>query len=54
MPITEQTYAVLFEGKPVRAALQDLMAREQVEEISGPLADVSRRFADLARAQKRD
>lgn len=54
MPITEQTYAVLFDGKPVRTALRDLMTREQVDEISGPLADVSRRFADLARAQTRD
>ena len=42
MPITEQTYAVLFEGKPVRAAMRDLMDREQREELSGPLAEVSR------------
>lgn len=42
MPITAQTHAVLFEGKPVRAAMRDLMDREQREEISGPLAEVSR------------
>lgn len=52
MPITEQTHAVLFAGKPVREALRELMAREQGEEISGPLAEVSRQFASLARAQK--
>ena len=42
MPITAQTNAVLFEGKPVRAAMRDLMGREQRDEISGPLAEVSR------------
>jgi len=42
MPITAETHAVLFEGKPVRAAMRDLMDREQREEISGPLAEVSR------------
>jgi len=53
MPITEQTHAVLFAGKPVREALHELMAREQVEEISGPLAEVSRQLASVARAQMR-
>lgn len=47
MPITEQTHAVLFEGKPVRAAMRDLMGREQREEISGPLAEVSRALRGL-------
>ena len=42
MPIAAQTYAVLFEDKPIRAAMRDLMDREQREEISGPLAEVSR------------
>ncbi len=42
MPITAQTHAVLFDGKPVREAMRDLMDREQGEEISGPLAEVSR------------
>ncbi len=42
MPITAQTHAVLFDGKPVRDAMRDLMDREQGEEISGPLAEVSR------------
>ncbi len=42
MPIAVQTHAVLFEGKPVRAAMRDLMDREQGEELSGPLAEVSR------------
>jgi glycerol-3-phosphate dehydrogenase (NAD(P)+) len=42
MPITAETRAVLFDGKPVRAAMRDLMGREQREEISGPLAEVSR------------
>jgi glycerol-3-phosphate dehydrogenase (NAD(P)+) len=48
MPITEQTYAVLFEGKPVREAMRDLMDREQREEVSGPLAEVSRLLRGLA------
>lgn len=47
MPIVEQTHAVLFEGKPVRAAMRDLMGREQREEISGPLAEVSRALRGL-------
>ncbi len=42
MPIAEQTYAVLFEEKPVRAAMRELMDRERGEEISGPLADLTR------------
>lgn len=42
MPIALQTHAVLFEGKPVRAAMRELMDREQREELSGPLAEVSR------------
>lgn len=42
MPITAETHAVLFEGKPVREAMRDLMGREQREELSGPLAEVSR------------
>lgn len=42
MPITTETYAVLFAGKPVREAMRDLMDREQREEVSGPLAEVSR------------
>lgn len=42
MPIAEQTYAVLFEGKQVRAAMSELMGRDRGDEISGPLAEVSR------------
>ena len=33
MPITEQVYRVLFEGKPPQAAVADLMAREPKEEV---------------------
>ena len=29
MPITEQVYALLYEGKPVGEALRDLLARER-------------------------
>ena len=42
MPIVAETYRVLFEGKPVREAMRGLMERERGEELSGPLADVSR------------
>jgi glycerol-3-phosphate dehydrogenase (NAD(P)+) len=35
MPITAQVHAVLFEGKPVREAVNDLMARDPAEEIHG-------------------
>jgi glycerol-3-phosphate dehydrogenase (NAD(P)+) len=42
MPIVNETYRVLFAGKPVRDAMRGLMERERGEELSGPLADVSR------------
>jgi glycerol-3-phosphate dehydrogenase (NAD(P)+) len=42
MPIVAETYRVLFEGKPVREAMRGLMERERGEELSGPLAEVSR------------
>jgi glycerol-3-phosphate dehydrogenase (NAD(P)+) len=42
MPIVAETYRVLFEGKPVRDAMRGLMERERGEELSGPLAEVSR------------
>ena len=42
MPIAAQTYRVLFEGKPIRDAMRELMERERGEELSGPLAEVSR------------
>jgi len=42
MPIAAETYRVLFEGKPVRDAMRGLMEREPGEELSGPLAEVSR------------
>lgn len=42
MPIAAETYRVLFEGKPVRDAMRGLMDRERGEELSGPLAEVSR------------
>jgi glycerol-3-phosphate dehydrogenase (NAD(P)+) len=32
MPITEQVHAILFEGKPAREALRDLMKRDQKAE----------------------
>ena len=32
MPITEEVHAILFEGKPAKQALADLMAREMKEE----------------------
>jgi glycerol-3-phosphate dehydrogenase (NAD(P)+) len=32
MPITEQIYLALFEGKSVREAVRDLMTREQKPE----------------------
>lgn len=42
MPIVAETYRVLFEGRPVREAMRGLMERERGEELSGPLAEVSR------------
>jgi glycerol-3-phosphate dehydrogenase (NAD(P)+) len=42
MPIAAETYRVLFEGKPIRDAMRGLMERERGEELSGPLAEVSR------------
>ncbi|HET8567837.1 MAG TPA: NAD(P)H-dependent glycerol-3-phosphate dehydrogenase [Candidatus Limnocylindria bacterium] len=53
MPITAQTYEVLFRGKPVRAAMRDLMDREQREELSGPLADASRLLRSLVQRAPR-
>ena len=54
MPIAEQTYLVLFEGKPIREAMRDLMDRERGEEIAGPLADVARLVSQLAAARRVD
>ncbi len=54
MPITEQTYLVLFGGKPIREAMRDLMDREPGEEIAGPLADVARLVSQLAAARRTD
>jgi len=51
MPVTEQTYLVLFDGKPIREAMRDLMDRERGEELSGPLADVARLVTQLAAAR---
>ena len=42
MPIAAETYRVLFEGKPIREAMRGLMERERGEELSGPLAEVSK------------
>lgn len=52
MPITQATYEVLYEGKPIRDAVQVLMAREQTDELSGPLAEFGRLFARLAGAER--
>ena len=54
MPITEQTFRVLFEGKPIRQAMRDLMDRERGEEIAGPLGEVARLVAQLAAARRED
>lgn len=54
MPITDQTYQVLFEGKPIRQAMRDLMDRERGEEISGALGEVARLVAQLAAARRED
>ena len=54
MPITEQTFRVLFEGKPIRQAMRDLMDRERGDEIAGPLAEVARLVAQLAVARRED
>lgn len=54
MPVTEQTYEVLFSGKPIRNAMRDLMDRERGEEIAGPLAEVARLAAQVAAARRED
>jgi glycerol-3-phosphate dehydrogenase (NAD(P)+) len=54
MPITEQTHLVLTEGKPIRTAMRDLMDREQGDEISGPLAEISRLLGSFAAAQREE
>jgi glycerol-3-phosphate dehydrogenase (NAD(P)+) len=54
MPVTEQTYLVLFSGKPIRQAMRDLMDRERGEEIAGPLADVARLVSQLAASRRDD
>jgi glycerol-3-phosphate dehydrogenase (NAD(P)+) len=48
MPICQSTYEVLFENKPIRDALRDLMAREQTEELSGALADLAKVLSQVA------
>jgi glycerol-3-phosphate dehydrogenase (NAD(P)+) len=53
MPVTEQTYHVLFAGKPIREAMRDLMERERGAEVSGPLAEVARLITQLT-ASRRD
>lgn len=45
MPIVDATYAVLFEGRGIRDAVSGLMAREQTDELSGPLAEIARMLA---------
>ena len=54
MPITEQTHLVLSEGKPIRAAMRDLMDREQGEEVAGPLAEISRLLQASASARREE
>lgn len=44
MPIARATYAVLFEGRGIREAVAELMAREQTDEVSGALAEIARLF----------
>ena len=53
MPIAAETYRVLFEGKPIREAMRGLMERERGEELSGPLAEVSRLLRVNAGAGRR-
>jgi glycerol-3-phosphate dehydrogenase (NAD(P)+) len=48
MPICQSTYEVLFEGKAIRDALRDLMAREQTEELSGSLGDLAKVLSQVA------
>jgi glycerol-3-phosphate dehydrogenase (NAD(P)+) len=54
MPITEQTHLVLAQGKPIRQAMRDLMAREQGEEVAGPLAEISDLLQAFAAAQREE
>ncbi len=48
MPIADATHAVLFEGRSIREAIAALMAREQTDEVSGPLADIARLLSEAA------
>lgn len=52
MPITEQTHAVLTEGKAIREAMRDLMDRERGEEIAGTLAEVAKLVAQMAAVRR--
>ncbi len=54
MPITEQTYLVLSEGKSIRQAMRDLMQRERGEEVAGPLAEISRLIASATAARREE
>lgn len=44
MPIARATFAVLYESKGIREAVSALMARDQTDELSGPLAEIARLF----------
>jgi glycerol-3-phosphate dehydrogenase (NAD(P)+) len=52
MPITDATYAVLFEGQGIRESVAALMAREQTDELSGPLATAARLVSEGAGQDK--
>jgi len=41
MPITEHTYRVLFEGEPIAAAVEELMARERKQESLGLVTETA-------------
>jgi glycerol-3-phosphate dehydrogenase (NAD(P)+) len=37
MPITRETYAVIYDGKPVKKAVEDLMGRGLTSEFENPM-----------------
>jgi glycerol-3-phosphate dehydrogenase (NAD(P)+) len=44
MPITEQIYDVLFEGKEIQRAIREMMLRVPKREFEGPVEDWLKRL----------
>lgn len=49
MPLSEEIYEVLFEGRDIRRAVMDLMVREPKHELAGLEQEVRARYEEMAR-----